>query len=186
MDKELSTSFRLDDQITLRTFVESDAQTIFDTVLKNRDHLQAFMHWMTPDYSLDSAKDFIVRAKKGLVERTSTSFAIFHGDKFIGSIGFVYFDWKARKTEIGYWIAKEEEGKGLITRLCQLIIRYAFDDLDMNRVEIRCAADNMRSAAVPQRLGFKKEGTHRQAEFRNGELRDFNIYGLLATDPRLW
>ena len=184
MDKELRSSFQLDDEITLRTFVEEDAPAVLETVLQNREHLQTFMRWMTPDYSLETAKNFIKRAAESFAEKKNTGFGVFRGDKLIGSVGFVHFDWDARKTEIGYWIAKEEEGKGLVSAVVKVLIEYAFEDLGMNRVEIRCSTENSRSAAVPLRLGFKKEGEFRQAEIIHGKLHDFNIYALLADDPR--
>src|SRR4051794_30370209 len=137
MDVELRSNFRLDDELTLRTFVANDAEMVYDLVLNNRDHLQAFMHWMTPDYSIESARDFIARAVDAVAKRENTGFGIFRRDMLIGSIGFVYFDWKSRKTEIGYWISKEEEGKGIVSAATRPLISYAFDELKMNRVEIR-------------------------------------------------
>ena len=102
MDKELRSHFRIDDELMLRTFAEADAETIIETVLQNREHLQTFMHWMKPDYSLDSAKEFISRSIRITSEKKNTGFGIFRADKLIGTIGFVSFDWNARKTEIGY------------------------------------------------------------------------------------
>jgi len=66
------------------------------------------------------------------------------------------------------------------------MIDYAFGEMEMNRVEIRCSAQNTRSAAIPERLGFTKEGLLRQAEVINGRPHDFLIFGLLAEDERLW
>ena len=180
--KELTTSFRLDDKLTLRTFIDVDAATVFETVWRDREHLQPFMHWMTPDYDLASAEEFIERSKKAIAEKSGQGFGIFRDEEFIGSIGFVYFDWKTRKTEIGYWIDKEDEGKGIVSSACRTLIDYAFDDLSMNRIEIRCSATNARSAAIPERFGFTKEGVLRQSEWRNGQLHDFNVYGLLASE----
>lgn len=141
------------------------------------------MRWMTPDYSADSAKKFITEGIINRLQRKNLGLAIFRNDTLIGSIGFAHFDWDARKTEIGYWIDRDEEGKGVITRACRTLIEYAFHHLNMRRVEIRCAQDNIRSAVVPERLGFMKEGTLRKAEMIHGKLHDFNIYGLLADDP---
>jgi ribosomal-protein-serine acetyltransferase len=186
MDTELRTEFRLDDDIVLRAWREDDIEIALNAVLRNRDHLQPFMHWMTADYSIDSSRKFLIDANANRREKKNLGLGIFRGDELIGSIGFVEFDWISRKTEIGYWIDKAEEGKGVISRACRRLITYAFEDLGMNRIEIRCSAENMRSAAVPERLGFTKEGVLRQAEFRNGKLHDFNIYALLAEDPRLW
>lgn len=175
-------SFKLQSGVTLREFEHGDAQAVFETVLANYDHLKGFMHWMSPDYSIQSARDFIEQSIAGRADRKALGFGIFREDSFIGSIGFVYFDWLAKKAEIGYWIARDDEGKGIITEASRLLIHFAFTELGLNRIEIRCSAVNLRSSAVPKRLGFTQEGHLRQAEYRNGGLHDFEIYGLLASE----
>ena len=62
MGPELETEFHVREEITLRTFNLSDADTVYDAVDRNRDHLQTFMHWMTPEYSRESAREFVGRA----------------------------------------------------------------------------------------------------------------------------
>lgn len=186
MDKELETHFQIDDDISLRAWTENDIDSALEIVLRNREHLQTYMQWMTPDYSIDSAKKFIVDGIAHRLERKTLGLALLRGDRLIGSTGFNRLDWPARVCEIGYWIDRDEEGKGIITRACRTMIDYAFGQLEMNRVEIRCSTQNARSAAVPERLGFTKEGVLRQAEVLNGQAHDFCIYGLLAEDPRLW
>jgi ribosomal-protein-serine acetyltransferase len=185
MDKELKSRFRVGDDLTLRTYTTQDAGAIFETVLQNSEHLQ-FMQWMSPDYSLESARQFVDRSIASFAKKESLSLGIFRADKLIGSIGFVNFDWEGRKTEIGYWLIKDEERKGIVTAASRILIQYAFDELEINRIEIRCAVDNRRSASVAERLGFRLEAILRQAELRHGKLHDYCIYGLLAEDPRLW
>ena len=186
MDKELRTEFRLDDEIMLRAWCEEDAETALKIVLANREHLETFMVWMTPSYSIADARKFIEDGIKSRKERKSLGLGIFRGEELIGSIGLNDLDDSARKTEIGYWIAREEEGRGIITRACKALIEYAFDELGLNRVQIRCSTENSKSAAVPERLGFKREALLRQYEMIRGRLHDFYVYGLLAEDPRLW
>jgi ribosomal-protein-serine acetyltransferase len=184
MGPELRTSFELSDEVILRTFREDDAELVYQTVDRNRRHLQTYMHWMTSDYSRASATEFITNSIASAGAGESLSFGIFRGEILIGSIGFVHFDRKARKTEIGYWIDKSEEGKGLVSAACKLLIEYAFGELGLNRIEIRCSSENVRSAAIPISFGFEKEGVLRQAELRDGKLHDFIIYGLLAAEWR--
>ena len=186
MDKELRTHLQVDDEITLRTWTEDDVDPALEIVLRNREHLQTYMRWMTDDYSIESSRKFILEGIAHRLERKTLAFAILRDDRLVGSIGFNRLDWYARVCEIGYWIDYAEEGKGIITRACRALIDYAFDELGMNRVEIRCSTENIRSAAVPERLGFTKEGVLRQAEVLHGRAHDFCIYGLLAEDPRLW
>ena len=186
MDKELKPYFQIEKDILLRTYQASDAEAVFEAALRNRERLEPFMHWMTADYSLASAKQFIVLNTQAFSKKSSAAYGIFRDRTFLGSIGFVYFDWSTRKTEIGYWLTEEAEGKGIVSSGCRVLIDYAFAELDMNRIEIKCSTENPRSYAVAERLGFTKEAHLRQAEFRNGKFHDFYIYGLLAADQRLW
>ena len=182
MGPELKTEFRIREDIILRTFRRDDAEAVFAAVHRNLDRLRPFMHWATTDYSTEMALAFIENNLAGIAEKNSFGFGIFRRGAFVGSIGFVKIDWNARKTEIGYWIDGSEEGKGIISAACRVLVGYAFGELNFNRVEIRCAASNLRSAAIPERLGFQKEGVLRRSEMRNGVLHDFNIYGLLADE----
>ena len=184
MGPELKTEFHVSNDIRLRAFREDDADQVFYSVIHNLEHLKPFMRWATPEYSVESAKEFIENSLNSAETRKSLSLGIFDRGEFIGSVGFVKFDWTVRKTEIGYWIDKEEEGKGIVSAACRVLIDYAIDELRMNRVEIRCSSENKRSAAIPERFGFKKEGVLRQSEFRDGRLHDFFIFGLLADEWR--
>ena len=178
-------SFDIGDGLVLRRFQPSDAEGVFETVRNNVDHLE-FMHWITPDYSLVMAREFIERSTNAARDKKSLSLGLFAGSRFIGSIGFTGFEINARRTEIGYWIDKAYEGRGIVMEACTRLIDYAFDQLGMNRVEIRCSAENARSAAIPERLGFKQEARLRQQEYRMGKLHDFLVFGLLRSewDPR--
>ena len=182
MDTWAVKSFQLDDEVILRRFIPEDAGKVFETVCRNAEHLTEFMHWMVPDYSLKMAEVFIDRSTIAANIKESLGYGFFRNDRLIGSIGFVHFDWKSRKTEIGYWIDRAEQGKGLVSKASKLLIEVAFNDFDMNRIEIRCSTLNERSAAIPRRFGFKEEGRLRQAEFRNGTLHDFFVFGLLRSE----
>lgn len=174
--------FQLDNEIELRPYVESDAKEIFTAVKENYDHLQPFLLWVVPEYSVEMVKEFIQQSQKDSEEKKRQGFGIFKNEKLIGSIGFNKFDWKCRKTEIGYWLAKDFSGKGIITKACKILINYAFNELEMNRIEIRCADANVRSRAIPERLGFKLEGVLRQALCRHSQIYDDVIYGLLKEE----
>jgi ribosomal-protein-serine acetyltransferase len=175
-------TFEIDNEIILRPFKNEDAKKIFTAVTENYDHLRAFLHWVVPEYNLGSAMDFIAQSRRGAEEKSSLGFGIFEGQDLIGSIGFVNFDWPSKRSEIGYWIAKGQEGRGIITKSCKLLLNYAFGDLKLNRIEIRCAAENVRSRAVPERLGFTKEAVLRQSAWRHDRFYDMVIYGILKDE----
>lgn len=100
----------------------------------------------------------------------------------MGCIGFHSIHWQNRSTTIGYWLAEEFQGSGIMTKACQALIRYAFTELGLNRVEIRAGVYNRKSIAIPERLVFKLGGTIRQAEWLYDHFIDHAVYGLLAED----
>lgn len=65
----------------------------------------------------------------------------------------------AREAAIGYWLDERLEGLGIVSRATRELLRLSFVELGMNRVVIRCAAENARSRAIPERLGFNLEAT---------------------------
>jgi ribosomal-protein-serine acetyltransferase len=99
-----------------------------------------------------------------------------------GRIGLHYFDHQNKICAVGYWLGKEFVGKGIITSSCKKLIEFAFTELSFNRIEIKCGVGNDKSAAIPKRLGFIKEGVLRQAELVNGKFIDLNLYSLLKND----
>ena len=83
----------------------------------------------------------------------------------IGAIGCHPIDWANRHCSIGYWIDAGDQRKGLVTRCCASMLDYLFDNVGLHRVEIRCGTANTRSCAIPQRLGFTREGVCFQADW---------------------
>ena len=67
-----------------------------------------------------------------------------------------------------------------MTRGCRALIAHGFTELDLHRVEIRCAVDNLKSRAIPERLGFRREGQLREVEWLYDHFVDHVVYGLLA------
>lgn len=174
--------FDLDGGLLLRQFEDADADVLFRTVKANYDHLRTFLHWVVPEFSLESSKRFIIDCAESAENGDSTSYGIFLNDEFAGVISWFHLDKHSRRMEIGYWIAAKFEGSGIITRSCKMLIDHAFDELDLNRIEIRCATENVRSRAIPERLGFKLEGVLRESEWRHTRFYDMAIYGLLRNE----
>lgn len=107
---------------------------------------------------------------------------IFYDKKLAGSIGLVRIDRHHRRGEIGYWLRKELQGRGIITRCCRWLLSHAFEKMQLHRLEMRIPSNNQRSLAVPRRLGFHHEGTLRHYLRLNGGFQDMEVFGLLKED----
>jgi ribosomal-protein-serine acetyltransferase len=102
----------------------------------------------------------------------------FKGD-FAGIIGFHNTDRVNEKSEIGYWLVSEMTGKGIITRSCRILLDLAFEKMGMNRITIRCAAENFQSEKIANQLGFKYEGIERNGERYHDLFFDLKVFSLL-------
>ncbi len=161
------------------------ADSLFQLVDLNRIYLSEYLHWVDHTLSPKDSEHFIKHSIEQAGKGESLHLCIWEGKTLIGLIGLHYIDRLDRKTEIGYWISEEHQGKGIITKCCQRLIKYCFQDLQLHRIEIRCQASNVRSQSIPKQLGFKHEGTLRGAFFRNGQFADCLVFGLLATDQQV-
>lgn len=177
-------SFQIDENLKLVLPQERHAEEITKVVRENLEQLKLWMPWATDDYSIDSAREFIKFNLSGFAKDGSFAASIILEEKFIGGIGFHNLDLKNKSTHIGYWLVKEAQGKGIMTRCCVELFDYLFDELGLNRIQINCNVENTKSRAIPERLGFQLEGIHRQVEFLHGEFRDWAVYAILAEDWR--
>ncbi|WP_096189319.1 GNAT family N-acetyltransferase [Evansella halocellulosilytica] len=103
-------------------------------------------------------------------------------NEIIGSCGYNSLDFENEKTEIGYDIAKSYWGNGYAPEVIYALKNYAFDSLNLNRVEAKVEPGNVNSIKVLKKLNFTFEGTLRQSEKSKGKLIDLNIYSKLKTD----
>jgi ribosomal-protein-serine acetyltransferase len=81
---------------------------------------------------------------------------------------------------VGYWLSEELQGRGLVTAACRAMVDHAFEELELNRVSIACATENIKSCAIPERLGFRQEGVVRQAEWLYDHFVDHVLYATLV------
>ena len=174
-------------RIVLRPYDLSDAPALQAAVVRSREHLAPWMSWARDGYrSVEDALEFCARSRAGwyLRERDIT-LGIFarHGGRLLGGTGLHRIDWRAGRFEIGYWLAVDALGHGYTTEAVCLLTRLAYDVLGANRVEVRCDAHNVRSAAVARRAGFVHEGTLRRDTLNlAGALRDTLVFGMLREE----
>lgn len=174
----------LSDDVRLVLLEPQHADALFRTVDENRAHLRPWLAWVDDTRSPDDTRAFIRHTQQQFGENRGFQTAIVAGGEVAGMIGHVGIRWDRRATSLGYWLAEEHQGRGIITRACRAYVEHAFGELGLNRVEIRAATGNARSRAVPERLGFQLEGVLRDAEWLYDHFVDHAVYGLLAREWR--
>lgn len=166
------------DTAYLSLFTSNDAAALFQLIDRNREHLGAWLR--IPDMTLteEDSAGFIERTRLRYAQEEGYWLGIWFRGELAGSIGYCDIDLENRKAEIGYWLGQEYEGNGLITKAVNVLIEHAFEQLGLNKVEIGVATDNRRSRAIPEKLGFQREGELRDYEFLNGRFLHRVMYGL--------
>ncbi len=168
--------------ISLRELQESDALDVFAAVESNRDRLGRWLFWVHETRTPSDVRVFIREAIIQHAARYALHCAIRVDGALAGGIGCRIVESRNRSASIGYWLDAAFEGRGIVTRSCGAMLDYAFGEMKMHRVEIRCATHNTRSCAVPARLGFTREGVLRQAEWVRGGYHDLVVWSLLAQE----
>lgn len=168
--------------LELRPLNLRDARALFALVEANRDRLRRWLPWPDANQSVMDSRAFILRVRALARQGTGESFGLWWKDRLVGIAGFVWIDAMNQSAAIGYWLAEEAEGHGLMTAAVSALLRRGFGTLDLNRIEIRAGIRNRRSRAIPERLGFRPEGTLRQAERLGDRFVDHAVYGLLRQD----
>lgn len=170
--------------LELRPLNLRDAGALFALVDVNRARLGRWLPWPDANRSRQDSRTYILRVRAQARHGAAQSFGLWWKGSLVGVAGFVWIDTANRSAAIGYWLAEAAEGQGLMTRAVAALLTHGFRSLGLNRIEIRAGVRNRRSRAVPERLGFRHEGTLRQAERLPDRFVDHAVYGMLATDWR--
>jgi len=172
----------IDEDLELRLLELYHSQELFELIDGSRNHLKMYLPWVDNTISVSDTKAFIENSKKQYAESNAFDAGIWYKGELAGVIGFHSINRSIKEISIGYWLSEKSLGKGLITRTCKELINFAFNNYKMNRVEIRCAEDNLRSRAIPERLGFTQEGLIRDGELLNEGYVNCVVYGLLKRE----
>ncbi|MDT8862352.1 GNAT family N-acetyltransferase [Alkalihalobacillus sp. MEB130] len=174
--------FKLNDDSELRLLEPRHAENLFLLTNKSRHFLREWLPWVDFTKDVSHSKDFIVSTLKQFGDNNGFQAGIWYKGELAGVIGLHGINWANKSTSIGYWLGEEFQGKGLMTSACKSVIDYCFNELNLKRVEIRAATENQKSQAIPERLGFQKEGCIRSSEFLYDRFVDHYVYGLIKED----
>jgi ribosomal-protein-serine acetyltransferase len=175
-------TIKIDDSISLELIDYHHAEPLYQLVKANRQHLREWLPWVDHMRTVDDFRRYINNSKQRYDNKIEIGYIIMADYTMIGRLGVYNIDVQNRHASIGYWLDQQWMGKGIITRACRAVLEYCFTSLALNRVEIRAGTENYKSQAIPERLGFKKEGIIRQGEFVNNRFIDLYVYSMLKEE----
>ena len=176
-------TIQIDAETELKQLEKSDSIDIFKTIDSQREYLGKWLPFVEFTKEITDTKKFVDSVVNAPEDKFEYVFAIRRQKKFIGLIGFKDTDKLNQKTEIGYWLSDKYQKQGIVTKSVKSLCDFAFNKLEINRVQIKCAVENKPSIKIPQKLGFKLEGIEREGELLTGNIfTDLEIYSKLKRD----
>ena len=165
----------------IRKWKLSDAKDLA-AALSNKKVQDNLRDGLPYPYTEQDGKEFI-SAMLSADENETFAFAIIVDDMVIGSIGIFRQDNIHRQTaELGYYIAEEYWGKGIMAEAVKQICEYVFGNSDIIRIYAEPFAYNIASCRVLEKAGFQYEGTLRSNAVKNGKVIDMKMYSLLKEE----
>lgn len=175
-------TLKVDHEVEMQTFHQHHAEELFQMIHTYRDYLRVWLPWIDELNSPFNAHSFISIWLKQYIDGTGLYLGIRYKGKLVGCIDLHQIDWHNRLASIGYFLISNAQGKGLMTRTVSTLLQYSFIELGLNRIEIRCGEKNIKSRAIPERLGFTYEGCIREGENLHGRFHHLFLYSILAEE----
>ena len=165
----------------IRKWELSDAKDLA-VALSNKKVQDNLRDGLPYPYTEQDGKEFI-SAMLSADESETFAFAITVDNMVIGSIGiFRQGNIHSQTAELGYYIAEEYWGKGIMTEAVKQICEYVFANSDIIRIYAEPFAYNIASCRVLEKVGFQYEGTLRSNAVKNGRVIDMEMYSLLKAE----
>lgn len=171
------------ERLVLREVVDGDVDDLYEIL---GDPEVAKFDYFYPVNSIEEVKKIIERYKTELVvkEEITWGIALKESNRLIGTCCLGSFNEGARRAEIGYDVAQAHWGKGYATEALAAVVKYAFMEMDLNRIEATITPGNDASIKVLRKLNFVNEGIMRERDLIKGKLEDGVMMSKLKREYR--
>ncbi|MEO7412061.1 MAG: GNAT family protein [Opitutaceae bacterium] len=172
-------SLKINPGLELRLLQPEHAAELFALIDTNRAQLRGWLPWVDETVKLGQTEKFITKSLWKVRDSRAFAAGIWSSARLVGVIRHNRIDWAARVAFPGWWLAPQVQGQGIMTQCCQAVFAHAFTQLQVTRIVVGVATENIRGQALVKRLGFNLIQTLPNAERLNGHSVDHFIYQLL-------
>lgn len=169
------------ERVTLRWLAEHDIPSLFEM----HSHPEVMRYWSSPPMTdITEAQRLFERVQDDYRTGEALPLGIERNEDraLIGTCTLFDFHQPSRRAEMGYALGRPYWGKGYMHEALRALVSYAFDALDLNRLEADIDPRNVASAKTLERLGFQHEGLLRERWIVSSEVSDTALYGLLRRE----
>ena len=180
----LSSTALTDGVLTLRPLQRDDRDLLYAAVMESVAEVSRWLPWCHPGYSIVETESFIESCITAWAQQTHFPFAIFDAStgQYLGGTGVNHIDRQNRQGSVGYWVRTGATRQGIATKAVRLVARFAFETLQLSRLEIFARPDNAASRRVAEKCGAKFEALARNRVVQHGQAYDAALYSLIPSD----
>ncbi|MGA8245461.1 MAG: GNAT family protein [Nocardioides sp.] len=171
------------ERLVLRPFTDADGDALY--AMHSNAHV--LRYWDSPPWTERARAERFVAACRQMADEGTGARVAIEGvcdGAFIGWCGLSRWNSDHRSASLGYCLDEAAWGHGYATEAARALLHWAFDTLDLNRVQAEADTRNLASARVLEKIGFVREGTLREDCVVNGKVSDSWVFGLLRREWR--
>ena len=150
-------TIEVDESLKLEQLRLGDAERVFALTVKDRVYLSEYLPWPQHTKTVDDSREFINLILQKRSSRQEYGYGIRYDGEIVGHISLMHMN-DEKRPEIGYWIASELSGKGIMTRVTIALTNFALDKLGIPGIIIRAEPSNIASNKVAEKAGYKFVG----------------------------
>jgi diamine N-acetyltransferase len=171
------------ENIVLRALEPEDLDILFD--IENDKSLWQISNTLAP-YSRDLLKKYIEGSHKDIYEARQLRLAIspVRSTDLIGLIDLFEFEPQHNRAGVGILVRENFQGKGIASQALELVLDYAFNQLDLHQVFAHIPANNNQSRRLFEKMGFKRSGTQKDWIRSNNEFLDVDLYQFINSERK--
>ena len=174
----------VDAPVLLKPYRPGDATRLHEAVRESITELSTWMHWCHNDYSVEESWAWLESRADAWDKGTEYDFSIndSRSGQYLGGCGLNRVDSINRVASLGYWVRSSRTGEGVATTAVLLLVRFGFDELMLNRIEIMAATGNKASQRVAEKAGAIREGVLRKRLIVHDNVHDVVMFSLIRDD----
>jgi len=167
--------------VTVRAFRPDDANGLHEAVLESVVELSRFETWCRPGYTRSEAAEYVGWWLRAWKEGRAYYFSVRdpRTDEFLGSCGLSDLSVEHKRAALGFWVRSSRTGAGIATDAARTVVRFGFEDLGLERIEIEASVDNPASRRIAEKLGGRLEGILRRRLVLPAGPTDTAMYSIL-------
>lgn len=170
--------FLKDEVIVLRAIEKDDAALLYD-LINDPEIERTVVGWSCP-VSSEQQLNWIENNQKD--SNSTIRFAIDAGAGIVGVCSISAIDFKNRTANLNIKLPKASRGHGYASRAVKLMIKYSFDELNLNCLTANVISDNAPSLKLWEKNHFTRDGILRSRVYKNGDYKDLAAFSLLKAE----